>query len=292
MRFVAAIILVLLMAENAISCPSNAGVEAALQMLRLSDLQQERCRAADESLPFLTMSYAQTLDGSIAPLNRSRLDISSQMSFRLLHSLRARHDGVLVGINTVICDQPRLNVREPLPGITIPSLQPRPIIIDSELKILGVGDLRLERPIVCSCFMDGEDTSLEADQRWLAARSKVEATGGRLVSCKRDKAGKCDLHDCLRLLKEEHGLNSILVEGGAGIIQTVLELGLVNQFVVTLRPCFFGGYRSLTRQLSFPTSLEEISVASIGGDLVLHGIVTSKQRVEPFEGDRRRIYML
>ena len=88
-------------------------------------------------------------------------DISSKCSFKLLHSLRACHDGntisttantntnttiatgVLVGINTVIFDQPRLNVRDPLPDtytiITDKNdNQPRPIIIDSNLKILDI----------------------------------------------------------------------------------------------------------------------------------------------------------
>lgn len=277
------LLLQLLLAVSAIqllSACSGGGVDAALQMLRQSDLEQGRKSLCDGELPFLTVSFAQTLDGSIAPVNRSRLDISSRLSFRLLHSLRARHDGVLVGINTVICDQPRLNVRDPLPGVAVPSLQqqPRPIVIDSELRISQVEDLRLDRPLVCSCLLDGPTSSGRMDQLWLAARVKVEARGGRLVSCKRDTAGRCDLHDCLRLVKEHHGLQSVLIEGGAGIIQSVLELDLVDQFVVTLRPCFFGGYRALTRQLSSPTNMIDISVASIGGDVVLHGTVVKKKR--------------
>lgn len=277
-----ALLLLLLLMELFPQLPSACsvpGMDGALKVLGLSDLEQGRKKSVGE-LPFMTVSFAQTLDGSIAPVNRSRLDISSRLSFRLLHSLRARHDGVLVGINTVICDQPRLNVRDPLPGVTVPSLQqqPRPIVIDSELRILQVEDLRLDRPLVCSCLLDGSTTSAAMDQRWLAARAKVEARGGRLVSCKRDAAGRCDMHDCLRLVKEHHGLQSVLVEGGAGIIQSVLELDLVDQFVVTLRPCFFGGYRALTRQLSSPTNMNDISVASIGGDVVLHGVVVKRKR--------------
>jgi riboflavin biosynthesis pyrimidine reductase len=103
---------------------------------------------------------------------------------------------------------------------------------------------------------------------------RLEALGGHLVACKR-QGGQCDLGSCLTALKQRLGLNSILIEGGAGIIQSVLEEGLADQVVLTLRPCFFGGYRALRRQLpKGPASLEQVSVASIGGDVVMHGLIS------------------
>ena len=57
----------------------------------------EQTSSKSHVLPFVTISFAQTLDGSIAPLARSRMNISSETSFKLLHSLRACHTGVLVG---------------------------------------------------------------------------------------------------------------------------------------------------------------------------------------------------
>ena len=283
----------------------NTGVDSALHVLSLSDHHQQQClTAAGTDLPFVTISYAQTLDGSIAPLNRTRLDISSKTSFRLLHSLRARHDAVLVGIDTVVADQPRLNVRDPLPGVDIPSSQPRPVVIDSTLKILDVAGLQLERPVVCSCLLDGMDedddghgcakteggaavrASVELETRWVRARMLLESLGGALVPCKRlapssgssnKGGGRCDLTDCLRRLRAAPlGLGSVLVEGGAGIIQSVLEAGLASQVVITLRPCFFGGYRSMTGQLPSPAGLEAVSAASVGGDVVLHGVLAGR----------------
>eukprot|EP01031_Cornospumella_fuschlensis_P008282 gene8282-10213_t len=66
---------------------------------------------ADLDLPCVTLCYAQTLDGSIAPAAKRRLDISSEASFALLHSLRALHDAVLVGVGTLLTDCPQLTVR-------------------------------------------------------------------------------------------------------------------------------------------------------------------------------------
>ena len=76
--------------------------------------------------------------------------------------------------------------------------------------------------------------------------------------------------DCFKALKRA-GINSLLVEGGANIIQSVLEFQLANQVVVTIRPCFLGGYRSLTHELPQPLNLEKIAAASVGGDIVIFG---------------------
>ena len=229
--------------------------------------------------PFVTVSYAQTIDGSIAPLNRTRLDISSKTSFRLLHSLRATHDGVLVGINTVICDQPRLNVRDPLPGVEMPRLQPRPIVIDSDLRILDEKNIRLEKPVIFTCIGD-DDESHEAVEvevqggtrtvgKWKLASEKLQAMGGDLFRVSRDSYGHCDMKECLHLCRSQLGMKSVLIEGGAGIIQTVLREKLAHQFIVTIRPSFFGGYRSMVSQLDYPCTLENLSVEMIENDVVI-----------------------
>jgi riboflavin biosynthesis pyrimidine reductase len=110
------------------------------------------------------------------------MDISSPMSFRLLHSLRAKHDAILVGINTVVADNPQLNVREPLPGVD--KTHPRPIVIDSDLKILNLpSKLRLSNPIVCTCL---EPSS----ERWSAAVALLQSVNGSLLTCHRDDDGR------------------------------------------------------------------------------------------------------
>lgn len=85
-----------------------------------------------------------------------------------------------------------------------------------------------------------------------------------------DNLRRCDLEDCFKSLKLA-GINSLLVEGGANIIQSVLESNLANQVVVTIRPSFLGGYRSLTRELPQPLNLLHPAAASVGGDIVIYG---------------------
>lgn len=96
--------------------------------------------------------------------------------------MRACHDAVLVGVNTVFADDPQLNVREPLPGVLIS--QPRPIIIDSGLRIVDYPKkLRFTNPIVCTC--------VEVDShRWKEAALKLSHINGTLINCKASSSGR------------------------------------------------------------------------------------------------------
>src|SRR5512135_1934375 len=78
--------------------------------------------------PRVTLTYAQSLDGSIAARSGMPLALSGTESMHYTHQLRAAHDAILVGIGTVLSDDPRLNVR--LTG----GLSPRPIVLDSSLR--------------------------------------------------------------------------------------------------------------------------------------------------------------
>ena len=125
------------------------------------------------------------------------MDISSKISFQLLHSLRACHDAVLIGVNTLAVDAPRLNVRDPLFGNTSTHncsnsyiVSPRPVVIDSSLRCSEIPSIHLSRPIVCSSFLNCrkhlESSSQEQDQRlqkWKGAEMKIKSLGGDLVRC-------------------------------------------------------------------------------------------------------------
>ena len=88
-----------------------------------------------------------------------------------------------MGINTVLADDPQLNVRDPLPGIAQSS--PRPIVVDSDLKIVDYpcSRLRLKAPIVCTCLTADSD-------RWLLAELELRAVNGTLLSCRRNEENR------------------------------------------------------------------------------------------------------
>jgi riboflavin biosynthesis pyrimidine reductase len=173
------------------------------------------------------------------------------------------------------------------------------LIIDTELKIADAVDpLQLQRPIVFTCVgEDDEDEDekgkIDADGsnsngngksrqgRWARAQAKLQPLGGQLVrvgsvrdNTKTVGAGSgryCNLEECLEACKTSLDIHSVLVEGGAGIIQTVLQHDLAHQFIVTISPSFFGGYRSMTSQLDFQRALGEVEVEMVEGDVVVRG---------------------
>ena len=135
-----------------------------------------------------------------APRERSRLDISSPRSFRLLHSLRACHDAVLIGSSTLAVDSPRLNVRDPLSyqvGNESAIRQPRPIVLDSSLRFLDVTNIHLKRPIIFSSYLNAIARKGELQlsneqrlQRWSVAAERARSLDGELVSCLPDSSDR------------------------------------------------------------------------------------------------------
>lgn len=293
--FLVALLLSLLRMSHSSSKAESSCTTSALKMLSIfNDHLQSgllSCSADSSLLPYTTISYAQTLDGTIAPLKRTRLDISSKCSFQLLHSLRSLHDAVLIGVNTLVSDKPRLTVRDPLPSTGIdtaeltrrpPDYQPRPVVIDSRLRFLCIptSDILLSNPIICTCI-------LPSDEKFaLAERKLAELGGGSLMTCSEDaSSGHCDLRDAFLRLRRLFGFSSILVEGGAGIIQSVLEAGLASRIVVTIKPSFFGGYRALIGQLSNEVKVDCPIASSIGGDIVMQGNLVMSHAGDGSAGD-------
>lgn len=95
--------------------------------------------------------------------------------------------------------------------------------------------------------------------------------------------------DCLKSLRSRFLVRSVLAEGGAAIINTVLEHDLVDQLFVTLRPAYFGGFRCMNQQLSRGlASLHNVHAGSVGGDVIMYGRFKSDQGGEIGEHDPLR----
>jgi 3,4-dihydroxy 2-butanone 4-phosphate synthase/GTP cyclohydrolase II len=95
-------------------------------VLKATDARLSAKSATDR--PFITLSYAQSLDGSIALQDGRPLALSSPPSLFRTHALRARHDGVLVGVGTILADDPQLTVRHAA------GPNPQPIVLDTGLR--------------------------------------------------------------------------------------------------------------------------------------------------------------
>jgi 3,4-dihydroxy 2-butanone 4-phosphate synthase/GTP cyclohydrolase II len=206
--------------------------------------------------PVVTLSYAQSLDGSIAAAGGAALRLSGAPALELTHQLRSRHDAILVGIGTVLVDDPRLTVR------LVPGASPQPIVLDSRLRF----PLRAQL--------------LQAGQRrpWIAttagrdnqAAAGLVAAGAEIIVVPATACGRVDLPSLLATLAER-GVRRLMVEGGASVITSFLDEHLVDHLVVTVTPRFVGGMRSITTLTLPAPALRNVRYEQVGDDLVVSG---------------------
>ena len=224
--------------------------------------------------PLVTLTYAQSLDGSIAARAGHPLAISGPESQTFTHSLRAAHDAILVGIGTVLADNPRLNVR------LVPGKNPQPILLDSRLRMPSYANLLQDGNLPWVITTPAAEASRQAD---------LEKQGAKVFRLPEGSCGGIDLTALLAKLWEM-GITSLMVEGGAQVITSFITSKLVDQVIVTVAPVLVGGLRVLDSSLSLPLGnfprLTQVSFHQVGQDLVLWGNpdwVDSSQQSVSFE---------
>jgi diaminohydroxyphosphoribosylaminopyrimidine deaminase / 5-amino-6-(5-phosphoribosylamino)uracil reductase len=214
--------------------------------------------------PFVTLSYAQTLDGRLATSTGSSQWISAPESLRFNHELRANHDAIMVGVGTVCKDDPRLTVR------LAAGRDPLRVVVDSTLRT----------PLTAAVLTKGAapGTIIAVTDRAPAAkRDEVRDLGATVLCLPSNAGGRVDLVALLAAL-HDLGVGSVLVEGGAEMITALLRARLVDRLVVCVAPKILGagieavgdlGIRELARALL----MTDTSVTHHGVDLVVDGRV-------------------
>lgn len=235
----------------------------------LSALQQRmHARHQETGRPFVTLSYAQSLDGSIAAHAGAPLSISGDDALAFTHRMRAVHDAILVGIGTLLADDPRLTVR------LTEGAHPQPVILDTQLRFPLSAQLldgrEGPRPIIA--------TNQQSDE---ARREALEQAGARVLRLPCDGAEGISLTALLNALGRR-GIRGLMVEGGAQVITSFLRRRLVDHLAVTVAPMFVGGLPVIddlvpvetgtdgTESPMFPR-LVNLSYRWFGRDLVLQG---------------------
>jgi len=171
--------------------------------------------------PFVTLSYAQSWDGSITTRAGETLGLSGTESMRLTHQLRSLHDGILVGIGTVLTDDPQLTVRE------WTGSNPQPIVLDSRLRM---------PPTARLCQRSDKNC-------WVLTRLKDECEFGcqvEIITIEGDAERRVNLREALALLWKK-GIRMLMVEGGSQVITAFLKAQLADALVLTIAPTLVGG---------------------------------------------------
>jgi riboflavin-specific deaminase-like protein len=171
------------------------------------------CGASGRTQPFVTLTYAQSLDGSISAVRGTQLRLSGATSMTMTHVLRAMHDGILVGVNTVVADNPSLTVR------LTTGTSPRPLILDSHLRCPL--DCKLMSAPTCVRPILFTTVAAAQDPATAVRRRSFEAAGAVIVGCAATPDGRVDFADVLRRVPRD--IRSIMVEGGAAVISNLLS---------------------------------------------------------------------
>jgi len=210
--------------------------------------------------PRVTLSYAQSLDGSLAAFSGRPLALSGPESLAFTHQLRSEHDAILIGIGTVLADNPRLTVR------LVPGPDPQPIVLDTHLRFpLTAHLLQHPRGVIIIATTDQADSRRQAE---------LESAGVRVVRFPRDDSRSNGVHlPALLDWLGENGLNSLMVEGGSRVITSFLQAQLVNRIAITIAPCFVGGLHALTA--SCEASLRNVMYRTSGADLIVEADIVS-----------------
>lgn len=176
--------------------------------------------------PTVTLAYAQTLDGRIAARDGSSRWISGAESLARTHQLRASHAAIMVGIGTVLHDDPRLTVR------LAQGRDPVRVVIDRTLRTPVTAALLRDGAGVGTWIVCGENAPR-------AHRDTLCATGATLITVPEAANQHLDLTVTLQLLAQR-GITSVMLEGGSRLITSMLTAQLIDRVAITVAPKLLG----------------------------------------------------
>jgi len=245
----------------------HAGIKVKVGFLKeeLSRMNEAFIKYITQRLPFVVAKSAQTLDGKIASARGDSRWITSPESRAYAHTLRKDFDGILVGINTVLKDNPFLNAPEK-------KFKPiKKIIVDSTLRV----------PLDANIFKASQPLDIIIATTPKAKKARIHLLrqkGIEILICPQQR-GKVRLKWLLKELARRE-IASLLIEGGGRIIGSALREKLVDKFLVFMAPKIMGDETALPSVMGLKTAnvhealrLHRIKVKRISDDILIEAYV-------------------
>ncbi|SDO90905.1 RibD family protein [Clostridium gasigenes] len=215
--------------------------------------------------PFVHVKWCMTLDGKAASYIGNNLDITTNKCYAYSHELRNKYTAVMVGINTILRDDPTLVCKHP------GGRNSYRIIVDSKLRI----------QMDCNVLNDAYNTPtfIAVTHNYDKVKAKILQTRGvRFIICE-EINGKIDLVNLMVKLSELN-IDSVLIEGGGNLIFSAVEDGIVDKVSVFIGAKIIGGKNSLSpvtgNGIDFMKSgipLNDISIKQFGTDILIEGYI-------------------
>lgn len=208
----------------------QSGIDVKVGVLEKECMELNRFffKYIQKKMPYVTLKLAQTLDGKIADKKNYSQWISSASSRTEVHRMRAEYDAVLVGINTVLVDNPQLTVRH------TEGRNPYRIVLDSHLRI----------PMKCKLITENDDkklfvvTSSESKNKTKKVE-QLEKAGVELIFVPHNSSGKFTLKTAFKYIAKR-GIMSVMVEGGSAIFSACIKEKLADEIRLFISPTIIG----------------------------------------------------
>ena len=290
-----------LVAGKGVKLLQDAGIEVEVGLCEdeIRELNKVFLKFITTKRPYIIMKTAMTLDGKIAAHTGDSRWVTNEQSRKLVHELRSEMAGVIVGIGTVLADDPMLNVR--LEGNPH---QPIRIVVDSNLRIPIDSQLvktaKEYRTIVVCCHFDrsaAQRSEVEKsssnmhklnDSVKQGFLDKLEMTktliskGVEVIQCA-SKDNHVDINDLMNKLGAM-GIDSLLLEGGGTLNAAFLEADCVDEVWAFIAPKIIGGEDAKTPvsgngidKMSDAIQLQNIDIQNINGDILIKGKICSRE---------------
>ncbi|KAB0669329.1 bifunctional diaminohydroxyphosphoribosylaminopyrimidine deaminase/5-amino-6-(5-phosphoribosylamino)uracil reductase RibD [Oryzomonas sagensis] len=231
-------------------------------------VMEAECRAINRpfikhvttGLPYVTYKCAMTLDGNIATVTGESQWISCPDSRRYTHRLRAAHDAIMVGVDTIIADNPQLTVRH------VKGRNPLRIILDTRLRTpesVGVLSESMAPGTIIATTESNPRVHLRYTQQ-----------GATVIVCD-EYDGRVSMVDLLQKLGKR-GIQSILLEGGSRLAGEMLQNNAIDEFIFFLAPKIIGSDGFAPFTLRGITSMDQAiklqfgQIAHSGQDIIVH----------------------
>jgi diaminohydroxyphosphoribosylaminopyrimidine deaminase/5-amino-6-(5-phosphoribosylamino)uracil reductase len=205
---------------------SDAGIEVIGPVLgnESREINRGYLKYHSTARPWVTLKWAQSLDGRIAAAGGDSHWISCPDSLKLAHALRAEHDAVLVGINTVLTDDPQLTVRH------VRGHNPRRVILDASLRLEPSAALfSSNAPLIVATGLNAPESKIRV----------LKERGAEIIALHSDNNGRLDLNALLDELGRR-GILYLLVEGGSQVLASFIQQELYDEIVAFLAPALIG----------------------------------------------------
>ena len=238
------------------------GVEVGFLEDKLRKLNEVFIKYITKRMPFVTVKVAQSLDGKIATKTGDSKWITSDKSRAYAHRIRADYDAIMVGVNTVLRDNPKLEA-------WFSKKHPIKIIADSHLSTPENAALFSGgSPVIIATIP--EVAGQETDNRNILAQK------AKILDVK-EKSGEVNLKDMLKKLAAME-ITNIIVEGGGTLIGSLFDEGLVDKVMFFVSPKIVGGKESLSSvmgkgvtRIDNAVKIDNVSVRHFGEDTLIEG---------------------